>query len=643
MRFDRLILPAAILLVAFAAGVAIAAPLLATQTGEARRTIAGSKYTEVFGHPITLGASQSAAMVFIFINTECPISNGLVPEMNRLAGIAQTEHLEFYGVLSDPAVTREAGQKHSADYKIAFPVIFDASGTLAKALQPTATPHAFVISTQGKLLYDGRINDAYIDVGKPRGTTTQNDLADAMAAVAAGKKPALAQTTPVGCIFEAWKHPDKQATITWSRDIAPLLYANCTACHHEGEVAPFSLMHFQDAAKRADMLAAVTDSGQMPPWKAADTWGTFHDERRLTPDQIQLLQSWAGAGAPEGDKADAPPQPVYSDGWKLGTPDLVVKMAKPFHIPASGNDLFTFSVIPLNLPGGEYVTGFEYRPGNRRVVHHMIAFLDSSGAAQELADQKGDGATYLSFGGPGFVPTGGIGGWAPGATPRLLPDGTGHPVKPGSDVVMNIHYHPTGRAETDQGELALYFAKKPVKQVVVSYPLRNRDIDIPAGDADYIRTAAITTPVDVTLQGVTPHMHTLGREMKVTATFADGRKQQLIDISDWDWNWQDQFQYLTPIKLPRGTKVDLWARYDNSASNPRNPQTTPKRVTYGEQTSNEMCIAFLALTVDGSHAPALGAAASADAPGDNGPAGPDNPAVARDRPLRQLLSRILSP
>ena len=594
----------------------------------ARMTLAGSKYTDVFGKPVTLGSNSggdSAAMVFVFLNTECPISNGIMPELNRLSKIAGAEHLAFYGVLSDPAVTRAAGEKHSQDYKIAFPMIFDASGTLAGRAEPAATPEAFVVDTRGRVLYHGRVNDAYIDVGKPREKATANDLQDVMAAAAAGKSPAVSYIAPVGCIFESWKHKDAAAKVSWSRDIAPLVYANCSACHHDGEVAPFSLMSYQDAAKRAEMLAAVTQSKQMPPWKADDVWGSFHDERRLTSEQIDLLQAWADAGAPEGEKADAPPAPVYTDGWKLGTPDVVVKMVKPFHVPAQGRDIFAYSVVPLNIPDGKYVVGFEYRPGNRRVVHHMIAFLDSTGAAKKLANEKGDGATYLSFGGPGFTPTGGIGGWAPGASPRFLPDGSGHPLKKGSDLVMNIHFHPTGKEETEQGELALYFTKKPVSQVVISFPLRNRNIDIPPGDADYVRTATITAPLDLTLQGITPHMHTLGREMKVTATFPDGRRQELINVTDWDWNWQDQYQFAAPIKLPRGTKVDLWARYDNSPSNARNPQASPKRVTYGEQTSNEMCIAFLQLTVDGLRAPALEGGAGA----------------GRDGPIRELLRGML--
>lgn len=619
----------ALLLILLVTMTGAAQKLPGIKPGDGRLTIDGSRYTDVAGKAITLGESQPKAMVFVFMNTECPISNKMAPELNKLAALAGKNKVEFYGVLSDPTVTRFAAQKHSKDFQISFPMIFDGSGILAAALEPAVTPQGFVVDAAGKLLYSGRVNDLYASVGTPRTVVTSNDLQDAITAVGTGKAIAKPTTAAVGCVFESWKRVDKEAKVTWSRDIAPLVYANCTSCHHEGEVAPFSLMTWQDAKKRAEMLSAVTESKTMPPWKAADAWGTFHDERRLTAAQIDLFKKWADVGAPEGEKADAPPAPKYATGWELGKPDMVVKMAKPFNVPAAGRDTFVFSVIPLNLPADTYVVAFEYHPGNRKVVHHMIGFLDGSGAAAKLAKEKGDGSTYVSFGGPGFTPSGGIGGWAPGATPRFLPEGIGHPLKKGSDLVMNIHYHPTGKPETDQGEIALYFAKKPIQQVSVNFPLTNRLINIAPGDANYTRTATITTPVDVTLQGITPHMHMIGREMKVTATFPDGKTQQLIYINDWDWNWQDQYQYAAPIKLPRGTKVDLWARYDNSKDNPRNPQNPPQRIFFGEQTTNEMCFAFLQLTVDGLRAPLLQGAANAG----------NTPATQPQRPLQQLLQQ----
>lgn len=608
MSVKRTVVATVVALAAIAGLVPLIHSASAQVTAAATRPAAienvlGLKLTDVRGNTITIGHT-SRPVALIFLSTECPIANKMIPTLNDLAGSAKEKNVEFYGIIADPLATREEAAKHSTDFKINFPVIFDSSLLLAHALQPTHTPHAFVLSNSGQKLYHGRINDAFVAVGKPRDRITENNLQDAITAAATGKLPTVSSAPPIGCRFELPAATAK-TTVTWSRDIAPIVYANCVSCHREGEVAPFSLLTYKDNAKRAQMLADVTHSKQMPPWKSADPWGTFHDQRRLSAAQIALMKQWADAGAPEGDPKDAPPAPKFTDGWQLGEPDMIVKMPKPFTVPAKGRDVMAYVVIPLDLAADKHLVGFEYKPGNRRVVHHMIGLLDHRGNARRIAFDKGDGNSYTNFGGPGFLPTGGIGGWAPGATPRFLPDGIARPVKKGSDLVMQIHYHPTGKEETDQGQIALYFAKKPITHVAINFPLSNRQIDIKPGDNNYIRTRAITTPADVTLFGITPHMHNIGREMKVTATLPDGTTQQLIYIDDWDWNWQDQYQLVEPVKLPRGTKVEMWARFDNSPTNPRNPQDPPKRVTFGEQTGNEMCIAFLNITVDAMKAPLL--------------------------------------
>jgi hypothetical protein len=559
--------------------------------------IIGMRLTDVTGHAQCIGRIPgSTAVALVVLGAECPISNKAVPELNRLSKLAADKKVEFYGILSDPTVTRSTARHFASEYNTQFPVLFDASGDLAAKLKPAVTPHAFVLAADGRILYSGRIDDSYVAVGKSRPDATTHDLQGAITSAAAGKT--TDNTTPVGCIFEAWKTHPLASTVTYTRDIAPILNTSCIDCHHAGEVAPFSLTNYHDAAKRAEMLAMVTESHQMPPWKGTPGCGTFIDERRLTADQIHLIDAWAKAGAPEGNAADLPPQPVFKDGWMLGQPDMVVKMPKAFDVPAAGRDIVRYFVVPMNVDKDMYVTAFEYRPGSRKVVHHMIAFLDTRGQARKIAQERGDGYSYASFGGPGFLPTGGLGGWAPGMTPRPLPDGVVKLLRKGSDLVMQIHYHPNGKAESDQGEIAFYFSKKPVEHITFSYMLNNRQINIPAGEKHYVRTASVTTPVDVTLVGLTPHMHNVGREMKVTATFPDGTTQPLCWVKDWDWNWQNQYQYVSPIKLPRGTRVDMEAVYDNSTDNPHNPNTPPKAIHLGEQTTDEMCLCFLQVYVD---------------------------------------------
>jgi mono/diheme cytochrome c family protein len=538
----------------------------------------------------------------VFLSTTCPISNKYVPELNRMAEQLHQKHgdaVRLLGVISDPTVTRAAAAKYVADYHITFPMLFDASGELARRLKPQTTPEAFALDAEGHVKYRGRIDDTFIDLRKQKLAAASHELADALEAVAKGEQPAVASVPAVGCIFEAWDAKAKDAKVTYARDVAPILNANCVQCHRAGEVAPFALTSYEDAAKHAKQMARVTDERLMPPWKAEPGYGHFIDERRLSDGEIDLIARWAKAGAPKGDDADLPPAPKFTGGWLLGQPDVVVEMPKAFTVPASGRDVYRVFPLPVNIPDNEYVVGFEFKPGATTVVHHALLFLDDNGRARELEAKNNDGQPgYRSFGGLGFQPSGGLGGWAPGAMPSFLPDDVGKPMHKGTDVIIQVHYHPDGKEHQDRSRLALYFAKKPMKQVAVSFPLANNRIDIQPGDSHYVLTKSITTPRDVTLIGIIPHMHLVGRQMKVTATEPDGTVVPLIWVKDWDFRWQDQYRYAEPIHLPKGTTVSLEAVYDNSASNPDNPNNPPKRVRRGEQTTDEMCICFLQMAID---------------------------------------------
>jgi thiol-disulfide isomerase/thioredoxin len=545
-------------------------------------------------HPIGQISIHPTALVFI--GTECPISRRYVPVLNELQKTAAESHVELIGVISDPTVSRAAAEQFAKDYAATFPIIFDASGELARQLKPAITPQAFVLNSTGTVLYTGRIDDLYATVAKQREQAGHHDLADAITAAANGTPVAVPQTEAVGCVFESWDHNPASEKITYTRNIAPIVYANCVTCHRSGEVAPFALTRFEDAAKRAKQIAAVTRDRFMPPWKAQPGAGHFLDERRLSDDEIATLSAWADAGAPEGDAADLPRTPSFPSGWRLGQPDMVLTMPTAFNVPAGGPDIYRVFVLPLNLPQDTFVSGIQFAPGASTVVHHALVFLDSTGAAHQLesaAAAKGNGPGYPTFGGVGFSPTGGLGGWAPGASPFLLPPGSGRYVKAGSDVVLQIHYHPDGMAHTDQSRIAIYFAKTKIQRIVTSIPLIDRRIDIAPGDSHYVKDISLTLPIAATIDGLTPHMHLLGREMTVTAAEPNGTVIPMISIADWDFRWQGQYRYAEPLHLPKGTRISLHAVYDNSASNPENPNTPPKEVTYGEQTTDEMCLCFL--------------------------------------------------
>jgi mono/diheme cytochrome c family protein len=388
------------------------------------------------------------------------------------------------------------------------------------------------------------------------------------------------------------------AAPTFNKDIAPMLYEHCASCHHPGEVAPFALLTYKDAKKHAADIVTATQTRYMPPWKAEPGHGEFIGDRRLSDAQLSLIKSWVEAGAPEGEAKDLPAQPRFTEGWKLGQPDLVVKMPEAFTIPAEGRDVFRCFVIPLNLAEDKYVRAIEFRPSNRKVVHHALFFLDSTGTGRKL-DEADPGPGYSRMGGIGFTPTGGLGGWSPGAFPPPLPDGYGRTLRKGSDLVIQTHFHPTGKIEQEQSSVGIYFTKTPPPKLVRSFPIGSRRIDIPPGTSDYKVTASITTPLAVEITGIIPHAHLICKDMKVWATFPDGHRQDLIWIKDWDFNWQDQYMYKEPIHLPVGTKVDMEFTYDNSTANERNPSNPPKRVTFGEQTTNEMAFTFLQIVPEG--------------------------------------------
>lgn len=382
---------------------------------------------------------------------------------------------------------------------------------------------------------------------------------------------------------------------TFNRDIAPILFENCAACHRPNEVAPFPLLTYEDARRKAKTIARVVEERSMPPWKAAQGHGEFLGQRRLNDGQIATIRRWAEAGAPEG-AGRPPPAPKFPEGWFLGRPDLVLKMPEPFICPAEGPDIYQCFVLPTNLTEDKYVTAVEYRPGNRRVVHHAILHVDTSGRAREL-DVADPGPGYRQSGGVGFRSGGGLGGWAPGTLPRHTPEGVARLLRKHSDIVVQTHFHPSGKPEEEQSQIGLYFAKKPPQKLSHSFPLFGWPLNIPAGEKDYRVRGQFTLPLDVEVFGIMPHAHLLAREIKVQAVLPDGKTQPMIWIPDWDFNWQEQYQYTTPLRLPKGTRLEMQFRYDNSADNPRNPHHPPRRVRWGEQTTDEMAITFFQFVI----------------------------------------------
>ncbi|MDR3632187.1 MAG: redoxin family protein [Isosphaeraceae bacterium] len=384
--------------------------------------------------------------------------------------------------------------------------------------------------------------------------------------------------------------PDR---VTFTEHVAPIIFNNCTSCHRPGEGTPFSLMNYRDVKKRSQLIRDVVNSGYMPPWPPAKGWGHFQDERRLTDEQISAIDGWVAGGLIEGPADKLPPQPEFSQGgWALGKPDLVVTLPEAFDVPADGKDIYRMFVLPLGLAEDKWVTAVEIRPTARSVVHHALYFLDSTGAARKLdAADAGPG-----FGRMGFPRTGTLGGWAVGATPRRLPMGLAYALPKGSDLVVQMHFHPSGKAEREQTSFGLYFAPEPPKKKLLGTQapmafglgteLRTRGIK--PGEKDFTIRGEWKVPFDIDLVSIGGHAHYLCTKMKAIAELPNGDEMKLFAIDDWDFNWQGRYNYAEPVRLPKGAIVRTELVYDNSKDNPRNPSNPPIHVRWGEGSTDEM-------------------------------------------------------
>ncbi|MBI1312156.1 redoxin family protein [bacterium] len=539
-----------------------------------------------------LGQSENCrAVVVVFLGTECPISNALIPQLNQLAAECRQRDVEFFGTISWRSVSRREALQHSEEYAIDFPVLLDTTGELRERLGATHSPHAFVLTPRGETVYSGAIDDQFPSVGRKKLQTDSYYLRDAVAAVLTGRPVEPARTEAIGCRLESLKQPAENADVTFAHEIAPIIFANCTTCHREGAVAPFPLESIVDVRRHAEQIRVMVELKLMPPWKPTRGFGRFRDELFLTEREIELVGRWIDAGMPLGNPAEVPSPPQFVDGWQLGEPDLVLTVPESFRIPASGPDIYQYFVLPTGLTEDRLVAAIEYKAGNSRVVHHASFRYDDAGDAR-LLDAAWPGPGYQRFGGWGFPSGGTLGGWAVGVLPQRMPVDFGRPIRAGSDFVIQTHYHPTGKDEIDQASVGIHFAPPTAKRRIAELFVANMELAIPPGERRFRHHAEYTLPIAVALHSVLPHTHLLGRELRASATLPNGHIEPLIEITDWDFNWQGYYFYAQPLTLPAGTKIEFDVVFDNSTCNPLNPHSPPRWVRWGEESDAEMAVCF---------------------------------------------------
>jgi len=390
--------------------------------------------------------------------------------------------------------------------------------------------------------------------------------------------------------------PVPSAKVTFNRDIAPIVYQYCSACHRPGEAGPFPLLSYQDVRKHGRQIAAVTQTRFMPPWLPEPGELKFADERRLSDEQIATIRAWVDQGMLEGKASDLPAKPKFVEGWQLGQPDLILKAQKPYMLPATGSDTYWNFILPVPVHETRWVRAVEIRPGDKRLVHHANVLVDRYESARRVEKVKGSGfgGMEIRIDSEVFDPDSHFLFWKPGTVASNEPDGMALRMDKGTDLVLNTHLQPSGKEEPIQPSIGIYFTDQPATLHPMLLQMQNdAALDIPAGAKNFVVTDEFTLPIDVDLLAIYPHAHYLGKDMQATALLPDGSYKTLIHIKRWDLNWQAVYRYAEPVFLPKDTVVKMRYVYDNSEENTANPNHPPARVLGGNRSTDEMAHLWL--------------------------------------------------
>ncbi len=591
-------------------------------TDRLNKEIDNLTWTDIRGEASSLKAhAGSAATVVVFLSFDCPVSNSYTSALNELHKTYSDKGVSFLGIVPAADNAERIG-KRAAEFQFHFPIWVDDTWKSVHAFRATTTPEVFVLDHNQVLRYRGRIDNAYSARLKKNAQVTEHDLKNAIEALVKGQDVAKPATRAIGCPIDVSERKVTSEEVTYYRDVLPILQKHCQTCHRPGDVGPFSLMTYKQAVNWASDIVTFTQTRQMPPWKP--TGGVkFANARSLTQQEIDILATWEKNGCPEGNPQEAPPPLKIPAGWRLGEPDLILTVPEDFHIGPAGKDEFRCFVLPTGLTEDKFVVAYEVKPGNAAVVHHTLNYFDATGKGRKLEQQERErkkspdeqdrGPGYSVAMGIGFLPSpadaprpgippvGSLGGWAPGQLPTQFPEGSGILLPKEADVILQVHYHRTGKPETDRTRIGLYFAKKPVEKAWNTLVITGMTpfSFIPAGKADHVEKGSGWLSDDAMIYSVMPHMHLLGKSVKITMTPPGEPTQLLLEIAQWDYNWQESYWLEKPILAKAGTRFDIEAVFDNSSKNPNNPRNPPKTVTFGEETTDEMLFGFVgAVPVD---------------------------------------------
>jgi peroxiredoxin/mono/diheme cytochrome c family protein len=536
------------------------------------------------GKLVSLGDFKDKKIVVVlFLGNECPLVQTYMPRLMDMAASLEKQGVQFVGINSNSQDDAASLAAYAAKYNLNFPLLKDDHNRVADRFGAERTPEVFVLDAKRQVVYQGRIDDQY-GVGYQRPYANRHDLKIAIDELLNDQPVTLQRTKSAGCLIGRVKTKTSAApTVTYTKHVAAILQNHCVDCHRPGQIGPFALTSYEKAKSWADMIAEVVTDRRMPPWHADPRFGSFSNDRSLPENDKKTLLAWIEQGCAKGDDADLPPLKTFpqDDGWTIGKPDIVLTMKDEFHIPAEnpkGGFPYQFVTIPTNFKEDVWIQAVEARPGNKAVVHHILAFVHSGDKPFNPRGEDSIGNNLLV-------------GTAPGDMPGIYPPGVGKRIPKGSVLLLQMHYTPNGTPQKDRSSIGMILCKEPPRFEAHTRAMLTKRFAIPPGASNHeVRTRSVFRE-EAILFSLMPHLHVRGKSFMYKAHYPNGKEEILLHVPNYDFGWQVMYRLKKPLTLPAGTVIESIATYDNSAENPNNPDPT-KTVYWGDMTWEEMMIGW---------------------------------------------------
>jgi peroxiredoxin/mono/diheme cytochrome c family protein len=554
--------------------------------------------------------SDMPIVVVAFLGCECPLARLYAPRLQELADAYAPKNVSIIGVDANLQDSLADMTAFARQYGVKFTLLKDRDGTVADRFGVERNPQVFVLDRDRKIRYRGRIDDQYgqgSSSGYAKTKVKTRDLAIAIDELLAGKEVSQSSTPVMGCLIGRAAKVPPQGEVTYTRHIAGLLDSKCVACHRPGQIGPFALQDYEEVQGWGAMIKEVVSDGRMPPWSANPEFGHFSNDPRLTDAEKQLINAWVDNGCPEGDPADLPPRHNWTDGWQIPQPEQIVYMEEPFTVPAEGVVDYKNFVVDPGWTEDKWIQAAEVRPGNRAVVHHIIATALPPGTQLRSRRSSEDGEAPAGSGAPGQTAAAAgtppaddelrsikLTAYVPGRLATTYKTGIAMFVPAGSKIAFQMHYTPNGKEQQDTSFIGFVFADpETVKRRVHGGRAGNGKFVIPPHADNHEVLSEVILSKDRLMLWMSPHMHLRGKSFRYEAHYPDGTSEILLDVPRYDFNWQITYELAEPKRLPKGTKLACTAHFDNSENNPANPDPTDT-VKFGPQTWHEMMIGWYA-------------------------------------------------